>query len=62
MGGDSDPAELQLAMLWLLNLSDGDHDVLTIAERAGIALETLTAAADLLARHDLLEEIQKGMD
>jgi aminopeptidase-like protein len=62
MGGDSDPAELQLAMLWLLNLSDGDHDLLTIAERAGIALETLTAAADLLARHDLLEEIQKGMD
>ncbi len=61
-GGDSDPAELQLAMLWVLNLSDGEHDLLAIAERAGLAFETVAVAADLLARHDLLEETQKGTD
>ena len=62
MGGDNDPAALQLGMLWVLNLSDGAHDLLAIAERAGLPFETLTAAASLLVRHDLLEEIQKGMD
>ena len=62
MGGDNDPADLQLAMLWVLNLSDGAHDLIAIAERAGLPLETLSAAADLLVRHDLLEEIQKGTD
>ena len=61
MGGDNDPAQMQLAMLWVLNLSDGNHDLLAIAERAGIELETVGAAADLLVRHDLLEDIQKGM-
>ena len=33
------------AMMWLLNLADGTHDLLAIAERSGIDLESLIAAA-----------------
>ena len=62
MGGDSDPVELQLAMLWVLCLSDGDHDLLKVALRSRISLEVLADAAQLLARHGLLEEIPEGVD
>ena len=60
MGGDADPALLQMAMLWVLSLSDGTHDVQAIADRSGMSLETVAEAAELLACHRLLEEIQKG--
>ncbi|HWZ87758.1 MAG TPA: DUF4910 domain-containing protein, partial [Polyangiaceae bacterium] len=48
MGGTSIP-NLQLAMLWALNLSDGEHALLDIAERAGMAFSTIQSAATLLA-------------
>ncbi len=41
-------------MLWVLNLSDGDHDLLAISRRSGLPLETVEAVAELLAEHDLL--------
>ncbi len=47
----------QLAMLWVLNLSDGDHDLLAIAERSGLAMADVRAAADALAATDLLEQV-----
>jgi aminopeptidase-like protein len=45
----------ETAFLWVLNLSDGGHDLLEIAERADIPFETVLAAADTLERHALLE-------
>ena len=36
MGGIKDSPQQEMAMLWVLNLSDGDHDLLQIAERAGL--------------------------
>jgi aminopeptidase-like protein len=53
MGGTNIP-NLQLAMLWALNLSDGQHTLLQIAERAGMDFFTLRVAADLLEQHGLL--------
>jgi aminopeptidase-like protein len=53
MGGTNIP-NLQLAMLWVLNLSDGQHSLLDIAERAGMDFFTLRVAADLLEQHALL--------
>ena len=44
------------AFLWVLNLSDGDHDLLAIAERSGLPFETIRDAAETLERHELLEE------
>lgn len=55
LGGTSIP-NLQFAMLWVLNLSDGKHALLDIARRAGLPFEAIRAAADLLVEHGLLSE------
>jgi aminopeptidase-like protein len=56
LGGDKHGRELQLALLWVLNLSDGQHDLLAIAERAGIPFGTVADAADALREKGLLIE------
>ena len=43
-----------MARLWVLNLSDGTHSLLDIAERSGIFFPILSEAADLLCRKGLL--------
>ncbi len=58
--GGRDIPDLQLAMLWMLNLSDGGHSVLDIAERSGLDFDALVAAARLLEEHDLLREEARG--
>lgn len=47
----------QMALLWVLNLSDGDHSLLDIAERSELPFEQIQRAARLLEEHDLLAEI-----
>jgi aminopeptidase-like protein len=58
-GGDTIEAETN-ARLWVLNLSDGDHSLLDIAERSGIPFSTIGEAADLLYRNGLLSLVQDG--
>ena len=55
LGGNVANNDAELAMLWVLNLSDGDHALLDIAERAGMPFERIAAAAGLLLRNDLLK-------
>jgi aminopeptidase-like protein len=57
MGGDRDEKLQEIAMLWVLNLSDGDHTLLDIAERSGLAFGTVHDTASLLLRHGLLKEV-----
>jgi aminopeptidase-like protein len=47
----------EAAYLWVLNLSDGSHDLLAIAERSGLAFEAVREAAATLEQHDLLERL-----
>jgi aminopeptidase-like protein len=54
IGGDSEAAKKQLAMLWVLNLSDGRHSLLDIAERAGYDFGTIKAITNTLLQHNLL--------
>ncbi len=54
IGGER-AAELELALLWVLNLSDGSHSLLDIAERSGLSFATIKSAADALLDRDLLE-------
>ena len=61
MGG-SDIKQLELAMLWVLNFSDGNHRLLDIAERSGLRFDLIKRAADLLERHQLLEELKDATD
>ena len=56
LGGRSDAKEAQLAMLWVLSLSDGDHSLLDIAERADLPFGAVAAAADALQAAGLLKE------
>jgi aminopeptidase-like protein len=53
IGGSNIP-NLQLALLWVLNLSDGTHSLLDIAERAAMPFATIRHAADLLVAGALL--------
>lgn len=53
-GGRVERAQSELAMLWVLNLSDGAHSLLDIAERSGMAFGVLRTAADALERAGLL--------
>jgi aminopeptidase-like protein len=46
--------EVEMAMLWVLNLSDGEASLLDIAQRSGLPFAAVRDAAALLARHDLL--------
>lgn len=55
--GGLDVAAAQLAMLWVLNLSDGSASLLDIAERAGIDFDTVERTAALLEEHGLLEAV-----
>jgi len=53
-GGSRLSETSELPMLWVLNLSDGNHSLLEIAERADLPFEAVKAAADLLQEHSLL--------
>ncbi|WP_414622981.1 DUF4910 domain-containing protein [Calothrix sp. CCY 0018] len=44
----------RMAILWVLNLSDGDYTLLDIAKKSGIAFDEIKQAADVLLRYDLL--------
>lgn len=58
LGGAGDPGRAQQAMLWVLNLSDGAHDLLSISERSGLPFGTVRAAAEVLLEHGLLREVE----
>lgn len=57
IGGQVGRRDRILALLWVLNLSDGDHDLLTIADRAGLEFGLIRRAADALVEADLLEPL-----
>jgi aminopeptidase-like protein len=52
--GGTHIADLQLALLWVLNLSDGRHSLLDIAETSRMPFASIRVAADLLESHGLL--------
>ena len=54
--GGKNIAMEQLALLWVLNLSDGRHNLLEIAEGSGLRFALLRGAADRLLDHGLLKE------
>jgi aminopeptidase-like protein len=53
-GGESIGKEIN-ARLWVLNLSDGNHSLLDIAERSGLPFRAIQDAAELLRASGLLE-------
>jgi aminopeptidase-like protein len=54
VGGNRDAAAASMAMLWVLNLSDGGHSLLDIAERADLPFTVVRGTAQRLQQHGLL--------
>ena len=52
--GGKDIASENMAMLWVLNFSDGAHSLVDIAERSKLPFEIVLRAARLLEAHGLL--------
>jgi aminopeptidase-like protein len=55
VGGHSDSGFDEMALLWLLNLSDGNQSLLDIADRAGLGFAPIRRAADVLVECGLLK-------
>jgi aminopeptidase-like protein len=58
VGGLPEAGQIELAMLWLLNYSDGDHSTLDVAERASLDFRLIQEAAKLLVDSNLLKPIR----
>jgi aminopeptidase-like protein len=56
VGAPSGSRVKEMALLWVLNLSDGQHDLLDIAERAGEPFGDIRSAAEALLACGLLKE------
>src|SRR6185295_4110870 len=62
MGGAGEGRGREMALLWVLNLSDGTHSILDIAERSGLSFELISKAAALLHQNGLLEKTPQRDD
>ncbi|HKV07664.1 MAG TPA: DUF4910 domain-containing protein, partial [Thermoanaerobaculia bacterium] len=56
IGGDDTGRSRELALLWVLNLSDGRHGLLDVAERSGMGFDKIEEAAKALLEVGLLRE------
>jgi aminopeptidase-like protein len=62
IGGPA-PGDFEHALLWVLSFSDGDHDLLSIAERSNLEFGLLTEASAALEEAGLvrqLDEVRHG--
>jgi aminopeptidase-like protein len=57
IGGDKDSYAKSMAMLWVLNLSDGDHSLEDIAQRAKTPMAIIEETARLLEQVGLLKPL-----
>jgi aminopeptidase-like protein len=57
LGGYQDVGEKEFAMLWILNMSDGQNSVLDIAEHSGLRFSLLVSAAQELQSVGLLQVV-----
>lgn len=58
--GGPEGAVDELALLWVLNLSDANHSLLDIATRSGLPFKMIRRAADALREHELVKERCEG--
>jgi aminopeptidase-like protein len=55
LGGKKTTKTDEMALLWVLNLADGNHSLLDIADRANIPFSTIKKAAEALKKSGLLK-------
>lgn len=54
VGGAIDQRSVEMGFLWVLNLSDGDHDLCSIAEASGLPMSAVVEAANRLQQACLI--------
>lgn len=54
LGGTLEKTSSEYALLWLLSLADGEHDLVAVAERSGLTLREVMTAAEALRAAGLL--------
>lgn len=59
VAGQQEKQWTELALFWVLNLSDGNHSLLDIAERADLPFGKIQSAAEALREVGLLKECEK---
>jgi aminopeptidase-like protein len=59
-GGEAIGLEIN-ARLWVLNLSDGEHSLLDVAQRSGLAFPAISDAADVLRESGLLSVVPEDV-
>jgi aminopeptidase-like protein len=55
-GGPARERTVEQTMLWVLNLSDGHHSLMDIAERSRLPFDTIRESVEILEKHGLLRE------
>ncbi|HYG63844.1 MAG TPA: DUF4910 domain-containing protein [Thermoanaerobaculia bacterium] len=58
LGGDEKGREREMALLWVLNLSDGRHTLLDIADRSGMSFAAVREVCEALLEVELLRELE----
>jgi len=53
-----DIKEIELAMLWVLNYSDGTNDLISIAKKSKIDFKVMIKATEILIKHNLLKKLK----
>jgi aminopeptidase-like protein len=53
-GGHGDRKDIEMAILWVLNMSDGSNDILSIASKSGLSFEVVADAAKILFSHQMI--------
>jgi aminopeptidase-like protein len=61
IGGTNDSKMSQMAFLWVLNYSDGNHSLFDISVISEIDIRVILNAADLLLSKGMLKEVEKGI-
>ncbi len=59
LGGLPDAGARELALLWVLNMSDGQHSLLDIAELSQVPFAIVNDAAEVLQNSGLLDEVTR---
>jgi len=57
IGGHNDSKTLQMALLWILNFSDGIHTISDVAIRSGIDIDIMAEATEMLFKAGLLKKL-----
>lgn len=55
LGSQKSIEDFVVAMMWVLNLSDGDNDLISISQKSGIAVKNLIPVIDKLIENGILE-------